>query len=72
MARKSNAALAVVEPCNESRDIKNKPNKDSVDIITHFKLRADITLESLSKLIQSGKVIRNHISGARHGYVYIG
>ena len=34
MARKSNAALAVVEPCNESRDIKNKPNN-------HLKIRID-------------------------------
>ena len=52
--------------------IKNNPDRDSVDIVSHFKLRADITLESLQKLIEQGKVIRRHIFGVRYGYVCVG
>jgi len=50
--------------------VKNNPNIDSVDIVSHFKLRADITLESLQELIKQGKVTRRHIFGSRYGYVH--
>ncbi len=49
--------------------IKNNPDKDSVDIATHFKLRVDITLNSLIQLIEDGKVIRQHLFGFNYGYV---
>lgn len=52
--------------------IKNNPEKDSVDVVSHFKLRADITLNSLGKLVDQGKVIRKHLSGATYGYVCVG
>lgn len=52
--------------------IKNNPDRDSVDIVSHFKLRADIALKSLQKLIEQGKVIRRHIFGVRYGYVCVG
>jgi hypothetical protein len=51
--------------------VKN-PDMDSVDIVLQFKLRADITLESLSNLVEQGKVIRRHIFGFRYGYLYVG
>lgn len=49
--------------------IQKNPNMDSVDIAIHFKLRADITLDSLSKLIDDKKVIRHNLFGARYGYI---
>lgn len=52
--------------------IKNNPNKDSVDIATHFKLRVDITLNSLTQLVEDGKVIRKHLFGFNYGYVCVG
>jgi len=51
--------------------IKNNPKVDSVDIVSHFKLRADITLNSLSELVKQKKVIRQHIFGANYGYFKI-
>ena len=48
--------------------IKNNPNKDSVDIAIHFKLRADITLDSLAQLVEDGKVVRKHLFGFNYGY----
>lgn len=51
--------------------VKNNPEVDSVDIVTHFKLRADITLSSLSKLVKQGSVKRKHIYGANYGYFKI-
>ena len=48
--------------------IMNNPDNDSVDLVCHFKLRADITLESLAELVEEGKVIRRHIFGVRYGY----
>jgi len=52
--------------------IKNNPKRDSVDIVSHFKLRADITLESLNQLVMQGKVIRQHLYAATYGYVCVG
>jgi hypothetical protein len=52
--------------------IKNNPERDSVDIVAHFKLRADITLDSLQRLIEQGKVVREHISGSRYCYKHTG
>lgn len=49
--------------------IRNNPNKDSVDIVSYFKLRADIILDSLDKLMKQGKVIRQHLCGINYGYV---
>lgn len=49
--------------------VENNPDADSVDIVAHFKLRADITLESLSELVKQGKVIRRNISGSQYGYL---
>ena len=51
--------------------VRNNPGKDSVDIAAHFKLRADITLESLGQLIKDGKVIRSHLFGSRYEYILI-
>ena len=49
--------------------IKNNPKKDSVDIVSHFKLRADITLSSLNELVNERRVTRLHLYGANYGYV---
>jgi len=49
--------------------IKNNPDVDSVDVVCHFKLRADITLNSLSQLLRQGEVIRQHLSGVNYGYL---
>jgi hypothetical protein len=38
--------------------IKNNPRQDSVDICTHFKLRADITMGAINRLQQAGKIER--------------
>ena len=54
------------------KHVKDNPERDSVDIVSHFKLRADITLQSLSKLIEQGKVVRKNILGNRYGYVCVG
>ena len=48
--------------------IINNPGKDSVDIVTHFKLRADITMGALSDLEDNCLIERYHIGGLRHGY----
>ena len=34
----------------------NSGNVDSVDIVSHFKLRADITLAAVSRLETAGKI----------------
>lgn len=39
--------------------ISKNQNVDSVDIVSHFGLRSDITLLALRRLIDSGKVIEN-------------
>ena len=49
--------------------IKNNPKVDSVDIVSHFKLRADITLLSLAELVKDDIVIRKHIFGVKYGYL---
>jgi hypothetical protein len=51
--------------------VRNNPNRDSVDIVSHFKLSADITLESLQNLIEQGKVIRKHVGGLIYGYTCV-
>lgn len=39
--------------------ITNNQGVDSVDIVDHFRLRADITLASVTHLIDDGKIRRN-------------
>ena len=48
--------------------IKNNPGVDSVDIVSHFKLRVDITLEAVSELLKNGTIIRKEIYGNRYEY----
>ncbi len=48
--------------------IINKPDVDSVDIVSHFKLRQDITLNALAQLVKDRKVERKWL-GFRYGYV---
>ena len=48
--------------------IKNNPDVDSVDIVSHFKLRADITLEAVSELQKDDVIIRKELYGTRCGY----
>ena len=48
--------------------IKNNHGVDSVDIVSHFKLRADITLEAVSKLQNDDIIIRKELYGTRCGY----
>lgn len=48
--------------------IMNNPNKDSVDICSYFKLRVDITLESINQLIQDKKIFRKNICGFKYVY----
>lgn len=48
--------------------IKNNPGVDSVDIVSHFKLRADITLEAVSELQKDDIIIRKELCGTRCGY----
>jgi proteasome lid subunit RPN8/RPN11 len=48
--------------------IKNKPDVDSDDIASHFKLRVDITLNALAQLVKDRKVERNWL-GFRYGYI---
>lgn len=52
--------------------VKNNLHCDSVDITTHFKLRADITLESVKQLEKDNIIVREHIFGVRYGYRYLG
>lgn len=49
--------------------IDKNPNSDSVDIVAHFKLRADITMESLGQLVKDRKVVRKPLFGFRYGYI---
>ena len=51
--------------------IKNTRDRDSVDIVSHFGLRADITLASLQQLIEDGKVFRQHIFGVKYCYAIV-
>ena len=51
-----------------SEYIKNNPGVDSVDIVSHFKLRADITLEAVSELQNDDIIIRKELYGTRCGY----
>lgn len=48
--------------------IKNYPRADSVDIVLHFKLRADITMSSVAQL-QEDKRISRQWFGFRYGYI---
>ena len=48
--------------------IKNNPGVDLVDIVSHFKLRADITLEAVSELQNDDIIIRKELYGTRCGY----
>lgn len=48
--------------------IKNNPGVDSVDIVSHFKLRVDITLSVVSELQKNGTIIRKELCGTRCGY----
>lgn len=36
--------------------LKNHPGSDKIDVTTHFKLRADITLNAIRELEDEGKV----------------
>lgn len=47
--------------------IKNKPDVDSVDIVSHFKFRQDITLNALAQLVKDHKVERKWL-GFRYVY----
>ena len=49
--------------------IKNNPNKDSVDICSYFKLRADLIMCALSWLQKDNKVVRRHHYGNLYGYL---
>ena len=49
--------------------IRNNPKIDSVDIVRHFKLRADITLRSLIELEKQNRVVRKHLFGITYGYI---
>jgi len=49
--------------------VKNNPNKDSVDIAIHFKLRADITVYALGELVEQGELTRKCLSNLTYGYV---
>ena len=48
--------------------INNNPGVDSVDIVSHFKLGADITFEAASKLQNDDIIIRKELYGTRCGY----
>ena len=48
--------------------IKNNPGVDSVDIVSHFKLRADITFEAVSELQNDDIIIRKELYGTSGGY----
>jgi hypothetical protein len=46
-----------------------KENIDSVDIVTYFKLRCDITLVSLEYLEKDNRIKREHTFGFNYRYV---
>lgn len=48
--------------------IKNNLGVDSVDIVSHFKLRSDITLGAVSELQNDSIIIRKELYGTRCGY----
>jgi len=48
--------------------ITKNPGVDSVDIVSHFKLRADITLLAVSELQNDGIIVRREIYGTNCGY----
>ena len=48
--------------------VKNTEKPDSVDITSHFKLRVDITLESVHQLVEDGKLSRYCVYGNRYAY----
>ena len=49
--------------------IKKTNGVDSIDITSHFKLRVDITLMSLRRLVDDGKVASRELWGCtRHEY----
>lgn len=52
--------------------IINNPDKDSVDIVTHFKLRADITMRAIAVLEHEGRITHNHLYGTIYGYRALG
>jgi len=43
-------------------------NIDTVDMVVHFKLSADITLEALSNLVVKNRVKREHVFGFQYRY----
>ena len=47
--------------------IEKNPGVDSVDVVSHFNLSADVTIDSLNMLIDQGRVIRKQLNGARQG-----
>ena len=49
----------------------NNGKVDSVDIVSHFGLRADITLNYLQKSIDKGFVKRRHTFGINYRYFVI-
>lgn len=48
--------------------VKNNPRVDSADIVSHFKLRADIALKALAQLEKDHKVERKWL-GFKYGYI---
>jgi len=46
-------------------------NIDTVDMVIHFKLSADITLEALSNLESKNRVKREHAHGFQYKYATI-
>ena len=48
--------------------IANNPECDSVDIVSHFKLRNDIILTVVDKLIDKKIIERRHIFGSKYEY----
>jgi len=49
--------------------VKNNPKKDSVDIVSYFKLRVDIVMKSISFLEKEGRIKRVNLYGFTYGYV---
>jgi hypothetical protein len=49
--------------------ITNNPKIDSVGIVTHFRLKADVTLYSLAELTKQDKVTRISTGMCTYGYV---
>jgi hypothetical protein len=48
--------------------ITNNPKVDSIDIVAHFRLKADTTLDSLAELVKQNRVKRVEV-GASYRYV---